>query len=88
MKFLIIAPLLLAPVFGQFGFIGDVANTIKNTAEDGVKAVERVAVDGAHEVKNVGEQIFHEAENVVGTIGEVGQSIGSSIEQAFNPQQP
>ncbi len=48
MKFLILAPFLLAPVFSQFGFIGDVANTIKNTANDGAKTVENIAVDGAH----------------------------------------
>ena len=50
MKFLILAPLLLAPVFSQFGFVGDVVNVIKNTAEEGAKTVENVAVDGAHTV--------------------------------------
>ncbi len=50
MKFLILAPFLLAPVFSQFGFVADLANTIKNTAEEGAKAVEHVAVDGAHSV--------------------------------------
>ena len=50
MKFFILAPFLLAPVFSQFGFVGDIANTIKNTAQDGAKTVEHVAVDGAHSV--------------------------------------
>ena len=50
MRFLILAPFLLAPVFSQFGFVGDVAKTIKNTAEEGAKTVENVALDGAHTV--------------------------------------
>ncbi len=50
MKFLILAPFLLAPVFSQFGFVGDVVNNIKNTADQGIKTVENVAVDGAHQV--------------------------------------
>lgn len=50
MKFLILAPFLLAPVLSQFDFVGDIANTIKNTAESGAKTVENVAVDGAHQV--------------------------------------
>jgi hypothetical protein len=39
MKFLLLTPFLLAPVFSQFGFVGDIANTIKNVAEDGAKTV-------------------------------------------------
>ena len=50
MKFLILAPFLLSPVLSQFGFVGDIANTIKNTAEEGAKAVQNVAVDGVHAV--------------------------------------
>lgn len=50
MKFLILAPFFLAPVLSQFGFVGDIANTIKNTAEQGAKTVETAAVDGAHTV--------------------------------------
>lgn len=50
MRFLILAPFLLAPAFSQFGFVGDIANTIKNTAEEGAKTVENVALDGAHTV--------------------------------------
>jgi len=39
MKFFLLTPLLLAPVLSQFGFIGDIVNTVKNFAEDGAKAV-------------------------------------------------
>ena len=50
MKFLILTPFLLAPVLSQFPFIDDLANTVKNTAELGVKTVENVALDGVHSV--------------------------------------
>ncbi len=50
MKFLILVPFLLAPVFPQFDFVGDIANTIKNTAESAAKTIENVAVDGALQV--------------------------------------
>ena len=39
MKFLLIAPFLLAPVFSQFGFVSDIANTVKNAVEDGARTV-------------------------------------------------
>ena len=55
MKFLILAPFLLAPVFSQLGIVNDIANTIKNTAEEGVKTVEHVALDGGHQVEQVGK---------------------------------
>lgn len=48
MKFLILTPLLLAPVFCQFGFISDAVNSVKNFAESGANAVQTVAIDGAH----------------------------------------
>jgi hypothetical protein len=38
--------LLVIPTFTQFGFINDVANTVKNTVEDGTKTVSHTAVDG------------------------------------------
>jgi hypothetical protein len=50
MRFFILAPFLLAPVLSQFGIIGELANTIKHTAEEGAKTVENAAVDGAHTV--------------------------------------
>jgi len=55
MKFLILAPFLLAPVFSQLGIVNDLANTIKNTAEEGVKTVGQVATDGGHTVEQVGK---------------------------------
>lgn len=48
MRFLLLTPFLLAPVLTQFGFVEDIANTVKNTVVDGAKIVENVAVDGAH----------------------------------------
>lgn len=62
MKFLILAPFLLAPVFSQLGVISDVANTIQATAEEGVKTVENAAVDGGHQVENMGKDVVQQAE--------------------------
>lgn len=61
MKFLILAPFLLAPVFSQLGVVSDLANTIKNTAEEGVKTVEHVAVEGVNQVNQVGKEVIQTA---------------------------